>query len=105
MSNLRLADEVINAAKHISAHEETDVEVLLADGSRLLYVEGEDATPVWWAAPMPQMQPGQSPSYLDMTPKEVRLGRWHDEAEEFISSRSLSIEEFLELHRLAVARR
>jgi hypothetical protein len=105
MANLRLADEVLKAAEYLSTYEETDVEISLADGSRLLYVKGEDATPVWWAAPMSQMQPGQPPSGLDMTPEKVRLGRWHSEAEEFISSRSLLIAEFLELYRLAVARR
>jgi hypothetical protein len=105
MSDLRLADDVLKAAEYISAREETDVEITLADGPRLLYVKGEDATPVWWAAPMPQMQPGQTPSYLDMTPRGIRLGRWHAEAEQFISSRSLSVREFLDLHRLAVSRR
>ena|SRR6266851_5791950 len=105
MSDLRLADEVLSAAEYVSAHEETDVEISFANGSRLLHLKGEDVTPVWWAAPMPQMQPGESPSYLDMTPKEVRLGRWHDEAAQFISSNSLSVREFLELYRLAAGRR
>jgi hypothetical protein len=105
MYDLRLADEAVNAAEYISANEGTDVEISGADGSRLLYVGGEDVTPAWWAAPMPQMQPGKPASNLDMTPKEVRLGRWHEEAEEFISSRSLSIREFLDLHRLAISRR
>jgi hypothetical protein len=105
MADLRLADEVFNAAKYVSLYEETDVEVSLADGSRLLFVKGEDLTPVWWAAPMPQIQPGQPPSDLDMTPKNVRLGRWHGEAREFISSRSPSIPDFLNLYKLAAARR
>jgi hypothetical protein len=95
MADLRLADEVFNAAKHISLHEEADVEVSLADGSRLLFVKGEDLTPTWWATAMPRMQPGQPPSELDLTPTKVRLGRWHREAEEFISSRALLIPEFL----------
>jgi hypothetical protein len=97
MSDLHLADEVMNAAKKVSTQESIDVEVLCADGSRNLYVKGEDVTPVWWAAPMPQMEHGQSPSHLDMTPTKVRLGHWHKEAEEFIPSRSMSVSGFLDL--------
>ncbi len=47
IADLWLADEVINAAEYVSTHEETDVEVSFADGSRFLYVKGEDVTPVW----------------------------------------------------------
>jgi hypothetical protein len=89
----------MNAAKYISMHEETDVEVVSADGSRSLHVKGEEVAPVWLATPMPQMQSGQSPAYLDMTPTKVRLGRWHREAGEFISSGSFSVSEFLDLYR------
>jgi hypothetical protein len=102
MSDLRLADEVIQAAEYISSHEETDVEVLWGDGSHFLYIKGDDETPIRWAAPMPQMEPGKAPSYLDLTPKQIRLGRWHEEVGEFIPSNSLSVENFLELHRLAI---
>ena len=105
MADLRLADEVLKATEYVSTREETDVELTLADGSRLLYVKGEDVTPVWWAAPMQVMVPGEPPSDLDMTPEKVGLGRWRDEAEQFISTRSLSIPEFLELYKLAAARR
>lgn len=40
MNDLRLARDVVDAAKYISTHGETDVEVLSVDGSRSLYVRG-----------------------------------------------------------------
>lgn len=99
MSNLRLADEVIKAAKYVTAHEDIDVEVLCADGSRTLYVKGDERDPVWMAAPMPQMQPGQSASELCLTPTQIRLGHWHEESGKFISSNTFSAQQFLEIHR------
>jgi hypothetical protein len=106
MSDLRLADEVTNAAKYFSAHEGTDVEVLCEDGSRTLYVKGEDVTPTWFATPTPPVQPGESASYPDTTPKEVRRGHWDNETEKFTSVEDpLSVPEFLELYKLAIQQR
>jgi hypothetical protein len=102
MSDLRLADEIIKAATYISIHEDTDVEVVSADGSCSFYIKGEEIAPVSMAAAMPQMQAGQSASYLDMTPTTISLGRWHEEAEQFVASRSLSPQKFLEFYRLAL---
>jgi hypothetical protein len=102
VANLRLAEEVLQAAKHISLHEDTDVEILSADGSRTLFVKGEDATPVWFAAPSPQVQVGEPMSYADLTPVEIRLGRWMDER--FVSSAVYPVDRFLDLYRLSTRR-
>ena len=103
MNDLRLAGDVVDAAQYISTHGETDIEVLFAAGSRVLYIKGEDVTPVWLSSPMPEMQPGRPASHLDMTPTQIRLGRWHSEAEKFIASNSFSVQEFLDLYRSAIA--
>lgn len=105
MNDLRLAGDVVDAAQYISTHGETDIEVLFADGSRVLYIKGkgEDVTPVWLSSPMPEMQPGRPASHLDMTPTQIRLGRWHSEAEKFIASNSFSVQEFLDPYRSAIA--
>jgi len=48
MPDMRLADEVIEAAKYFSLHENTEVEVEFFSGARTLYVEGKEAdTPVF----------------------------------------------------------
>ena len=101
MNDLRLADEVLKAAEYVSLHEDTDVAVLRVDGPVSIYVKGEDITPVWLASAMPQMKQGQPASYLDMTPTGVRFGRWQTEGDNFVASRSLSVEQFLELYRLS----
>lgn len=103
MNDLRLADEVMNAAKYLSTQEETDVEVTLADGSRSLYIKGEEVAPVWMGAPMPLMEPGQSALQLDMTPTKIRLGRWRAEAGEFISVNSFSVPTFLDLYKASLS--
>src|SRR5437879_9231054 len=72
MNDLRLAGDVVDAAQYISTHGETDIEVLFADGSRVLYIKGEDVTPVWLSSPMPEMQPSRPASHLDMTPTQIR---------------------------------
>jgi len=90
----------MDAAKYISANEDADVEVLPFSGASSLYVKGEGVEmPVWYSAPMPVLQPGQAAGNLDMTPLQVRLERWHEEAGQFIPSNSLSVQEFLEFHR------
>lgn len=103
MNDLRLAGDVVDAAQYISRHGQTDIEVLFADGSRVLYIKGEDVTPVWLSSPMPEMQPGRPPSHLDMTPTQIRLGRWQTEAEKFVASNSFSVEDFLDLYKSAFA--
>jgi hypothetical protein len=102
VANLRLAEEVLQAAKHISLHENADVEILSADGARTLFVKGEDATPVWFAAPAPQVQAGEPIPYADLTPRGIRLGRWMDER--FVSTVVYPVDRFLDLYRLSTRR-
>jgi hypothetical protein len=102
VANLRLAEEVLQAAKHFSLYENTDVEILSVGGSRTLFVKGEDATPVWFAAPAPQVQAGEPIPYADLTPREIRLGRWMDER--FVSSVVYPVDRFLDLYRLSTRR-
>jgi hypothetical protein len=104
VNNFSLAENVARAADFVSAHEDIDVEITSADGSRVLYVDGKEIAPVWLAAPMPLMEPGQPASQLDITPTQVRLGRWHSEAGEFVSSgNDLSIPSFLDFYKASVA--
>ena len=101
MDGLRLFGNCDDAARYFSKHEPADVVVICADGSKHVYIEGEDREIPWLAAPMPLQPLGQPVTSLDMTPVEVQLGRWSDEAENFIHSRTMSVEDFLNLAGLS----
>jgi|SRR5215470_11746550 len=101
MGGLRLLEEVEAAARNFSLNENTDVAISRADGSTTVYINGQDATPPWLAGPTPEKMQGQPVTYANLTPTQVQLGHWHEELEQFIPSGTMTVEEFLSLHRSA----
>jgi hypothetical protein len=97
MEGLRLLGVCVEAAQRISKREDTDVLVKRADGVLLIYIDGEEQEVPWLASPMPATAPGQPATMLDMSPTEIQLGRWHKDLERFIPSRTMSVEDFLQL--------
>jgi hypothetical protein len=97
MNSLRSFGDCDEKARHFSKRESMDVLITCADGSRHLYVGGEECSPIRFAAAMPQWLPGDPVSEMDMTPVEVKLGKWIDEVEDFVHSRKMPPEDFLKL--------
>jgi hypothetical protein len=100
MDGLRLFGVCDEAAQYYSKHQSADVLVICADGSGHVYIKGNGREIPWLGAPMPVKPLGQEVSSLDMTPNEVQLGRWTDETEDFIPSKTMSVADFLSLARL-----
>jgi hypothetical protein len=101
MNDLRLLGAVEEAALRVSLESDIDVAVSPADGSTSIYMQGKDATPPWLAAAAPEKRQAQPVAYADMTPVRIQFGRWHEELEKFIPSRTLTVSDFLSLHRTA----
>jgi len=99
MDGLSLLGICEEAARHFSKQESADVLVICESGCAHVYIEGEEREIPWLAAPMPLQQQGQPVLYTDMTPVEVRLGRWSDDAATFIASRTMSVKDFLSMVR------
>jgi hypothetical protein len=97
MEGLRLFGKCNGAARHFSARGTNDVLVICADCSSHVYVQGEELELSSFAAPMPLKPPGEPAIFSDMTPIEVRLGRWNDETEKFAPNQIMSVEDFLGL--------
>ena len=95
MNGLRQFDEYDAAAKKYSKQTGLDVMLTCNDGSEHLYANGEEKPIYWLPAAVPSRPAQGSMAEIDLTPARIQSGRWSDELERFIPSRTMGPEEFL----------
>jgi hypothetical protein len=97
MKGLKLFAICDKAARNYSKTASLDVLVVCESGSKFLYLDGEEREIPWFGSAMPLHSQGQKVPELELSPVGVQSGHWSDEAENFIASRTMTVEEFLTL--------
>lgn len=97
MDGLRLFERCEKAARNFSKHDSVDVLVICGNGSAYLYIDGGQKEIPWVDESMPVRPPTGQAFYIELNPVRVQFGRWNKEAEAFIASRKMTVNEFLNL--------